>query len=275
MSRRMNLDFSKTRSGTGRWAVRQRAGRSICLALSAVILCTIVGSLWAEDSKSPAPVTTGTPTSGVAPASAPAVGANDAATLAASNAGPANAAIDLLTNSMDRLDEKYRLAIGDRITFRVIEDQEDPKSLTVTDSGDIQVPYLGPFPAEGKTCKQLAVEIKSELEKKFYYRATVVISVDAMLTKGMVYLVGAVRSPGPLEMPRNDILTISKAILRAGGFTEFANDEMVRLTRQGPNGTNQVFMMNLHHVLNKGKTEEDKTAQTGDVIYVPEKTIRF
>ena len=259
MSRRMNLDFSKTRSETGRSAVGQRAGRSICLALSAVILCTIVGTLWAEDSRS----------------SAPAAGSNDAAALAASNSGPANAAIDLLTNSMDRLNEKYRLAIGDRITFRVVEDQDDPKSLTVTDSGDIQVPYLGPFPAEGKTCKQLAVEIRSELEKKFYYRATVVISVDAMLTKGMVYLVGAVRSPGPLEMPRNDVLTISKAILRAGGFTEFANDEMVRVTRQGPHGTNQVFMMNLHHVLTKGKTEEDKTAQTGDVIYVPEKTIRF
>jgi protein involved in polysaccharide export with SLBB domain len=145
----------------------------------------------------------------------------------------------------------------------------------VADSGDIDVPYLGPFPAEGKTSRQLALEIKSDLEKKFYYRATVVISVDAMLTKGMVYLVGAVRSPGPLEMPRNDVLTISKAILRAGGFTEFANDEMVRVTRQGPHGTNQVFMMDLHRVLNKGKTEEDKTAQTGDVIYVPEKTIRF
>jgi protein involved in polysaccharide export with SLBB domain len=99
--------------------------------------------------------------------------------------------------------------------------------------------------------------------------------VDAMLTKGIVYLVGGVRSPGPLEMPRNDVLTISRAILRAGGFTEFANDEAVRVTRLGANGTNQVFTMNLHRVLNKGKTEEDKTAQTGDVIYVPEKTIRF
>src|SRR5206468_5568681 len=78
------------------------------------------------------------------------------------------------------LDEKHKLAIGDRLSFRIEEDQEDPKPLTVTDSGDLELPYLGRFPAENKTCKELAREIKAELEKEYYYQATVIIAVDSM-----------------------------------------------------------------------------------------------
>src|SRR6266542_6831680 len=36
-----------------------------------------------------------------------------------------------VTLKMDALDEKHKLAIGDRLSFRIEEDQEDPKPLTV------------------------------------------------------------------------------------------------------------------------------------------------
>jgi polysaccharide export outer membrane protein len=179
------------------------------------------------------------------------------------------------TNAMDSLNDNYQLAIGDTITYQVLEDQDDPKTLAVIDSGDIEVPYLGRYPAEGKTCKGLAKEIKTELEKKYYYQATVVISVNTMVSKGVIYLVGGVRAPGPLEMPRDDVLTVSKAILRAGGFDDFADQEHVRVTRKGSAGTNQVFTINVSAVLDKNKTKLDLQARPGDLIYIPEKTFRF
>ncbi|MGO8764086.1 MAG: polysaccharide biosynthesis/export family protein [Limisphaerales bacterium] len=197
----------------------------------------------------------------------------------ATGAGPdddmdTNAVDDISTNGMDTLDDKYKLAIGDKITYQVIEDEDDPKSIVVSDSGDIQVPYLGLYPAAGKTCKQLAKQLKVELEKKYYKQATVIISVDSMITEGVIYLVGAVRAPGPLEMPRDETLTVSKAVLRAGGFTDFADGKKVRVTRR-EDGTNEVFSVNVAQVLDKGRVEEDQPVESGDLIFVPEKTFNF
>lgn len=186
-----------------------------------------------------------------------------------------NAVAAIPTNSMDGLDNKYILKIGDSVNYQVIEDEDDPKPLTVTDSGDLEVPYMGRYPAEGKTCKELATELKMKLERKYYYQATVVISVNQKTTQGIIYLVGGVKGPGPLEIPRDDTLTVSKAILRAGGFDDFADEKHVRITRKGAGGTNEVLTVNVSAVLDNGETSKDMQAEPGDLIYVPEKTIRF
>src|SRR5947207_1689563 len=82
--------------------------------------------------------------------------------------------------SMDSLDNQQKLGPGDKITFRVIEDQDAPRTLLITDSGDLEVPYLGLVHAAGKTCLELAREIKGYLEKKLYYTATVMISAEVI-----------------------------------------------------------------------------------------------
>lgn len=179
---------------------------------------------------------------------------------------------------MDALDEKHRLAIGDRLSFRIVEDEEDPKPLFVTDSGDLELPYLGRFPAAGRSCKELASAIKTELEKEYYYQATVIIAVDLMAkSRGKVYLVGPVRAPGPQEIPSDEILTLSKAILRAGGFSDFADKRNVRVTRkgEGPAGEDRTYTVNLAEILDQGKSAGDLPLEPGDLVYIPEKLIRF
>jgi protein involved in polysaccharide export with SLBB domain len=154
----------------------------------------------------------------------------------------APATLSTSTNTMDALDDQYRLAIGDRISFQIKEDEDDPQLLTIMDSGDLEVPYLGRYPAEGKTCKQLAFELKAILEKEYYYRATVIISVDLKAkSRGKVYLVGAVRMPGPQDIPNDEPFSLSKAVMRAGGFTDFADGRHVQVTRnmkRNPSPTN-------------------------------------
>src|SRR4028118_1307278 len=73
------------------------------------------------------------------------------------------------TNSMAVLDDRRKLGIGDQVRFRVVEDRKEPTPLVVTDSGEMEVPLIGRVNAAGKTCKQLAYEIKSGLEKEYYY----------------------------------------------------------------------------------------------------------
>jgi protein involved in polysaccharide export with SLBB domain len=189
-----------------------------------------------------------------------------------------NAAASVSTNDMDALDDTYRLAIGDHISFRVEEDEDDPKELTVTDSGDLEVPYMGRYPAAGKTCKELAQALKVELEKEYYYRATVIVAVDSMTkSRGIVYLVGAVRMPGPQNIPSDEVFTVSKAVLRAGGFTDYADKRNVKVTRKGstPAAPGQTLAVDVGEILEKGKIGSDLTLQAGDLIFIPERLVHF
>jgi len=189
---------------------------------------------------------------------------------------PANSPSLSVTNSMETLDADHTLAIGDRLSFRIVEDEEDPKPLIVTDSGDLECPYIGRFPAVGKSCRDLARALKTELEKDYYFQATVIIAVDVMAkSRGKVYLVGPVRIPGPIEVPSDEVFTLSKAILRAGGFTDFADKKNVRVTRKGTGTSEKVFKVNVSEVLDKGKTETDLKLEAGDLIVIPERSIRF
>jgi len=193
---------------------------------------------------------------------------------------PANVPATGSTNipAANVLDDKYRLAIGDQLSFQIIEDGDAPVHLVVTDSGDLQVPYIGRYPAVGKTCKQLAQELKVELEKEYYKQATVIIAVDLKPeSRGKIYLVGAIRAPGPEDISSDEALTVSKAILRAGGFTDYADEKHVKVTRSTGTGTggDQTFIVNVKQILENGKTGADMPVQPGDLIFVPERMIRF
>jgi protein involved in polysaccharide export with SLBB domain len=192
--------------------------------------------------------------------------------------GGTNSAARTSTNSMDALDDTYHLAIGDRISFRIEEDEDDPRPLTVTDSGDLEVPYIGRYPALGKTCKELAQALKIEFEREYYYRATVIIAVDSMTkSRGKVYLVGAVRGPGPQDIPSDEVFTVSKAVLRAGGFTDYADKRNVKVTRKGgtPGAADQTLTVDVGEILEKGKINSDLTLQAGDLIFIPERLVHF
>lgn len=195
--------------------------------------------------------------------------------VAVASAGASTNGDEILTNGMEALDDAYKLEVGDTITFQVTEDQDDPHSIFVQDSGDVVIPYLGRYPAAGKTCKGLAMELKKELEKKYYYQATVIITVNTMMTHGVIYVIGGVKGPGPMEMPRDEVLTVSKAILRAGGFDDFADEKHVRVTRKTDGGTNEVIIVNVSEVLDKGQTWKDQQVKPGDYIYVAEKAVHF
>jgi protein involved in polysaccharide export with SLBB domain len=182
------------------------------------------------------------------------------------------------------LDNNHKLSVGDRLSFRIVEDEEEPKELTVMDSGELEVPYIGRVPAEGETCAQLAKEIKVSLEKDYYYQATVVLAVDLMSkTRGRVYLVGAVKTPGPVDLPGDEVLTLSKAVLRAGGFADYADRRRVKVTRReaeekrGRKGkdSKRIFTVDVGEIFDKGKIESDLVLEAGDLIFVPDRLIRF
>ena len=178
------------------------------------------------------------------------------------------------TNSMAVLDDKKRLGPNDYVSFRVVEDRDDQsQQLRVNDNGELEVPYAGLIPASGRTCKQLAYAVKAALEREYYYNATVIIAVDRVSEKsrGKVYVIGSVRGPGPQEIPADETYTVSKAVIRAGGFGDFANKRKVKLTRK--NG--EALVVDLKRVIEEGRSDEDVVLQPDDQVYVPQRLINM
>jgi protein involved in polysaccharide export with SLBB domain len=187
-----------------------------------------------------------------------------------------NAAVSA-TVSMDVLDDSRPLSRGDVVNFRIVEDRDPPVSLQITDSGDLEVPYIGRVRAEGKNPRALAFEIKSMLERDYYHQATVILALDmaGQRSPGRIYVTGAVNGAGPQEIPANERFTVSKAILRSGGFSDFANQRRVKVTRAKPDGTTESFTVDVKEVIEKGRQDLDLEVLPNDFIVVPERLINF
>ena len=191
------------------------------------------------------------------------------------------------------LDNRHKLVPGDKLSFQILEDRHIPnldnnrtatptvdqsKSLIVADTSELDVPYVGRVNVSGKTCKDVAAELKVLLEKDYYYRATVVLGLDQMSrVLGRVYVWGEVRNQGAIDIPPNENLTAGKAIVRAGMFTDWAKKTKVKIIRAAkPDGdAKQEIIVDMEEVLEKGKIEKDVPLQPDDSIIVPRRTLRF
>lgn len=176
------------------------------------------------------------------------------------------------------LDDRQALAAGDRLSLRIEEDRSEAKLLTISDSGEIDIPHLGRLLARDRTCRALALEIKQKLEAKYYYKATVVLSIDILnRVRGSVYLFGEVRGSGALGIPSDETLTLAKAVIRAGGFTDFADKRKVKLTREPeiPGQNPVVMVIDAAEIMERGALEKDIKLQRGDRIFVPARAINF
>jgi protein involved in polysaccharide export with SLBB domain len=181
-------------------------------------------------------------------------------------------------------EEKHVLEPGDIISFQIVEDKKPATNLVVTDSSEVHVPILGRVDVAGKTCLEVAVDLKALFEKDYYYHATVVVGLDMMnRTKvekvekvlGQVLIWGEVRNPGSVNILSGHTLTISEAILRAGGLTDSADKKNVKIIRSVGHGTPRTIPANLHEIMDKGKTEKDVAVEPNDYIIVGSRLIRF
>lgn len=197
--------------------------------------------------------------------------------------GSVNAGAAVLS-SMDVLDNNQPISAGDTISIRILEDRRDALQQQVAETGEVQAPYVGLVHAKGKTCRDLAFTIKRELEKNFFKNATVVIAIDKFNPENMrqyrdmdlefYVMFGIVARQGKYDLPANEDISISQAILRAGGFAQFANKEKVKIIRKTPQG-NKTILVNVDGIMRHGDLEKDVFIRNNDVIIVEEKTVNF
>jgi polysaccharide biosynthesis/export protein len=186
-------------------------------------------------------------------------------------------------SSMQMLDDTTALRVGDLVSLRIVEDRDKTLSLRIQQSGDIQAPHLGLVRAAGQTCKKIAFYMKKELEKQYFQQATVIIALEyrpqgptAVSAQDMQYFTvfGQVQRQGKYELSPEEELTISQALLRAGGPTAFGNLNKVHVVRKTPQG-NKTINVNCNDVMKRGLLDKDILIRPNDVIIVPEKVFNF
>jgi protein involved in polysaccharide export with SLBB domain len=179
---------------------------------------------------------------------------------------------------MEVVDPDKRLAAGDEVTVEIEQDREGGFPKVVSATGEIDVQPLGRVKVAGKTTMEAQAELKRLLEKDYYHTATVRVSIDrrsrTIVKAGQITISGEIRSVGPLDLMEGEKLTVSQAILKAGGFGAFANQRKVQVTRSEAGGTRQ-FFVDVKEILEKGAVGKDVVLQDGDRINVPRAMIKF
>jgi polysaccharide export outer membrane protein len=180
---------------------------------------------------------------------------------------------------MSVVDPNKKLSAGDQVTVEIVEDRDGGFPRVVTATGELDVPPLGRVRVSGKTASEAASSIKVLLEKDYYYTATVRLSIDQVskvqVQQGMVQLSGQVRMVGPQMLVAGEGLTVTGALLKAGGLTEWGNAKKVQVTRTNKDGSTEKFEVDFKKVTETGDVNADPVLQDGDRIFVPKVFVRF
>jgi len=172
------------------------------------------------------------------------------------------------------------------LSVAVVQDPSLNKYYTVPPSGMVDFSGAGRINVTGLTVEEVAKKIREPLERDFFQKADVSVTIEtsppagavAPATEsegGVIYVLGAVNRPGPLALPPNQVFTLAKTIISAGGFTQFGNGTKVRLIRYNQAGHKFETRVNVTQILKNGEFEKDIPVQNGDWVIVSEKWISF
>jgi polysaccharide export outer membrane protein len=116
---------------------------------------------------------------------------------------------------------------GDSLTI-ALQGVPDPSTnaVTIDDNGLITLPFIGSVEAAGLSTAELSQAIRQTyIARKIY--TTLDVSVN--VTERYVYVDGEVQRPGRIVWTPD--LTAAKAVQAAGGFTLYAKENAVTLSR--------------------------------------------
>lgn len=123
---------------------------------------------------------------------------------------------------------QYRLAPGDKLNIRLYNDPNFSGEYSVNTDGMVELPFVGLFPASGKTMPDFSRELRTRLADGLYNDPQ--LSVQAVSFRPF-YILGEVNRPG--EYAYSPGMTLAKAVALGGGYTYRANTRAVVVKLDG------------------------------------------
>jgi protein involved in polysaccharide export with SLBB domain len=162
------------------------------------------------------------------------------------------------TNSGAPEPEVFRIGNSLTITFMDTPTPIPPFEGKIKEDGTITLTLNQTFKADGKTRGELEKDIRERYVPNYFKYLTVTVKQD--VNTQWYYVYGEVRTPD--RRIYNSRMTVLKAIVSAGGFTDFANKKNVQLTRL--DGRTQI----VNCVKAQTKPTLDPEVYPGDTILV-------
>jgi len=158
----------------------------------------------------------------------------------------------------------YRVGAEDLLEITVWREDALKREVLVRPDGGISYPLIGEVQAAGKTVDQLREEITKRLEK---FVPDAAVSVTVLKTGSQrIYVLGKVAKPGEFPVGRN--VDVLQALSMAGGLTQFADQNGIRIMRR--EGDRQSMMpFEYGRVIRGEKVEQNVLLRAGDVVVVP------
>lgn len=155
----------------------------------------------------------------------------------------------------------YVVGPGDTIKVQLYGKENNSYELTVSRSGDIQFPQLGPINVAGLSYTELKDSLSQQISEQF-------IGVKSNISLGelrsiQVFILGESFKPGAYTV--SSLSTVMNALYVSGGVKEVGSLRNIQLKRNGQ----LISTIDLYDFLLKGDTGADRRLQSGDVIFIP------
>lgn len=156
----------------------------------------------------------------------------------------------------------YRIGREDVLDVSVWRDADLSRTVPVRPDGFISMPLVGDVQADGKTPDELARELGEKLSA--YIQTPKVTVVVREANSSRVYVTGEVTRPG--AYPLRGRMSLVQAIALAGGFSDFADREGIRVIRQGEE---QFIPVSYSDLVGEHAGKQVLYLVPGDTIVVP------
>jgi len=164
---------------------------------------------------------------------------------------------------------RYVLRPSDEIDIQVFREPDFSGAYTLTQSGEIKHPLMGTLKLSGMSVSEAETYLHELLDRDYLVNPKVMIKVTR--TEGsQIVIFGEVKMPGIIPVPVGDSVTLLKAIALAGGFTDLASQDRVRIVRKEPDGGTTTIKARVSGMLSGNSKEPDIKLEPGDVVVVPE-----
>jgi polysaccharide export outer membrane protein len=164
---------------------------------------------------------------------------------------------------------EFLLGPEDVLIVTVWKNQDLSREMVIRPDGMISMPLVGDIPAAGLTANLLARRIADRLTE---YMASPIVSVQLKeVNSYFIYVLGEVTKPG--KYPLKSYANVMQGISLAGGFTQFAKKNKMKVLRVTVNGSSEKHQIEIpvqyDDILRGDATLGNFYLRSGDVIVVP------
>jgi len=171
----------------------------------------------------------------------------------------------------------YRLQPYDLVVFELYDEPDVTTQQRISGRGDIHLPMIGDVQLNGLTVRSAELAIQDLYRTEGYFKNPQAILYAARHAERMISVLGQVNRPDRIELSAGiDHMGLAQAIALAGGLTRIAKATSVQISRTGPDGHEQRYVVDLDAYLSAervGKARDEFQLQADDIVFVPERTL--